>query len=103
MIELPDDLDMLSSLQTLSVSSNALETLPDCLVTMTRFLTLYVVPFRALCPDLDPSCLCSLQFIYANGNKISAAPEGLARLPALKVSSYLIHLCNCSHSLSMWC
>jgi Leucine-rich repeat (LRR) protein len=38
MIELSDDLDALTALVTLSVSSNQIETLPDCLANMHRLV-----------------------------------------------------------------
>jgi len=58
---LPDSIDEMALLKTLSVSSNRLNCLPGCI-----------------------SGMHTLENIYANGNQISAVADSLCSLPSLK-------------------
>ena len=61
-VQLPDNLELMASLQVLSLSSNLLEELPDAVAS-----------------------LHSLRQLFANGNRIKKVPENLCLLPELKV------------------
>lgn len=84
--ELSDDLDRLEALVILSVSSNRIEALPECLANVERCAT-HSLHNPTNYSDLLWVCANgSLERVYANGNQIAAVPEGLCLLPNLKVS-----------------
>lgn len=62
--QLPHNLELMASLQVLSLSSNLLEELPEAVAG-----------------------LHSLRQLFANGNRIKKVPENLCLLPDLKVRS----------------
>ena len=84
---LPDDLYRLTFLETLSISSNLLQELPECLSNMTRYasplpLLYYIMPIHIHdCVHFTNS----LKHVYANCNLIKSIPEDLLLPSSLQV------------------
>ena len=84
---LPDDLYRLTFLETLSISSNLLYELPECLSSMTRYASPSPLLYYIILIHMHDFVhfINSLKHVYANCNLIKSIPEDFLLPTSLQI------------------